>query len=306
MRTLAQALLASAALLACQAHAAGASERRVIASGEQLLGLSERLLSAGSVEDAKTILTALGNDPNPNIRNEARYRLARLLEAEQKNVSAALLLRAIVDDAPSAVPARLELAQLLDRMGDKDGAWRQLRAVRASGLPSNVVRLIDRYSEALRAARPAGMSFEIALAPDSNINRATRSDTLGTVLGDFTIDDDAKAKSGTGLAVSGQAYRRFALPWIEGAGLVRLSGFGNLYRQSRFNDIAVDLAAGPEFRMGSSRIQPRGRAHAALVRPEILQPLGAPRRVAEPADRRSHPAHPRRVGDAPRQPDQRS
>ena len=76
-------------------------------------------------------------------------------------------------------------------MGDKDGAWRQLRAVRAR--PSVRCRaLVDRYSEALRAARPFGMSFEFALAPDSNINRATRSDTLGTVLGDFTIDDDAR------------------------------------------------------------------------------------------------------------------
>ena len=80
---------------------------------------------------------------------------------------------------------------------------------RRRGLPPAVARLVDRYSEALRAARPCGASLEIALAPDSNINRATRSDTLGTVLGDFDIDKDSKAKSGTGLSLHGQAYRRF-------------------------------------------------------------------------------------------------
>ena len=49
------------------------------------------------------------------------------------------------------------------------------------------------------------------MAPDSNINHATRSDTLGTVLGDFDIDQASKAKSGVGLSVRGQAYRRFAI-----------------------------------------------------------------------------------------------
>ena len=82
------------------------------------------------------------------------------------------------------------------------------------------MRLIDRYSEALRAARPAGASFEIALAPDSNINRATRSDTLGTIFGDFDISKDSKARSGTGLSLRGQAYRRLSI----GGGDSLLSG----------------------------------------------------------------------------------
>ena len=69
-------------------------------------------------------------------------------------------------------------------------------------------RLVDRYSAALRAQKPLGASFELAIAPDSNINRATRSDTLGTVLGDFTLNQDAQARSGVGLALRGQVYGR--------------------------------------------------------------------------------------------------
>jgi hypothetical protein len=163
-------------------------------------------------------------------------------------------LREIIDERPSAVPVRLALAQVLDRMGDKDGAWRQLRAAQASGLPPAVARLIDRYSAALRAQRPFGASLEIAIAPDSNINRATRSDTLGTIFGDFQIGDEGKAKSGIGLSLAGQTYRRISIGGDTNL-VLRASGFANLYRDSEFNDLAADLAAGPEFSLGRDRLQ---------------------------------------------------
>lgn len=166
---------------------------------------------------------------------------------------AAAILRQIIDEMPNATGARLELAQLLDRMGDKEGAWRQLRAVRAGGLPREVAKIVDRYSDALRAERAIGASLEIAVAPDSNISRATRSDTLSTVIGDFQIDEDSKAKSGVGLALSGQAFRRLALS-KNAMALVRLSGSADLYKHKRFNDIAVDLAVGPELDLGRSRV----------------------------------------------------
>jgi hypothetical protein len=57
-----------------------------------------------------------------------------------------------------------------------------------------------------------------------------------------------------GLALNAQGYRRFLIPGLDGAALVRISGFGNLYRQSQFNDIGLDAAAGPELQLGSSRI----------------------------------------------------
>jgi len=137
-------------------------------------------------------------------------------------------------------------------MGDKDGAWRQVRAAQAAGLPPAVARIVDRYSEALRGARPYGASVELAVAPDSNISRATRSDTLGTVLGDFQIDEGSKAKSGIGIALQGQAYRRLPIG-DDHQLLFRASGFADLYRKTRFNDLAVDFAAGPEVQIGRSR-----------------------------------------------------
>ncbi len=211
---IAAAMLAAAASIVAEPTSARpylAAQQRVVATAADLFNLAERLASRGATEQAATILTALSDDPNVDVRNEAQFRHSKLLESSGDSTSAAVLLRRILDEKPRAAPVRLELAQLLDRLGDKGGAWRQIRAVQSAGLPPAVARLVDRYSEALRAQRPFGASFEIALAPDSNINRATRSDTLGTVLGDFKIDKASKARSGTGVSLNAQAYRRIGL-----------------------------------------------------------------------------------------------
>jgi hypothetical protein len=224
------------------------------ANAGQLLDLTEQLVRRGRTRDAEAILDVLARDPDSNIRNEARFRHARILLGMKRNREAALLLRRVLDEKPDAIPARLQLASTLQLLGDTNGALRQLRAVQSSGLPPTVARLIDRFSAALRAQRPYGASFEIAIAPDSNINRATRSDTLGTVLGDFQISNESREQSGTGLALSGQAFRRLGIGGDTSL-LLRASGFANLYRRGRFNDLAADLAGGPEFSFGRDRLQ---------------------------------------------------
>ena len=241
-------------LLMSAGSAASPATRSIQLRSDQLLAFAEAAQLKGDIKVAATAYEALSNDRDANIRNEARFRRAKLLVAQGQKSGAAVLLRQILDERPDAAPVRLELAGLLGNMGDYDGAWRQMRAIRAGGLPPNVARLIDRYSEALRARRPFGASFEIALAPDSNINRATRSDTLGTVFGNFQISDDGKARSGTGLALNAQAYRRLSLG-RDASLLVRATGFANLYKRGEFNDIAADLAVGPELYLGGNRIQ---------------------------------------------------
>jgi tetratricopeptide (TPR) repeat protein len=243
------------AVAALAAPAAPAVAPRTIRLNmEQVFSLADAAQERGDIRVAEAAYEALAHDPNKQVRAEALFRHAKLLAKAGQLESAATLFRTLLDERPDAIGARLELVRALDQMGDKDAAWRELRSAQASGLPSRVARLVDRYSEALRSARPMGASLEIAIAPDSNISRSTRSDTLGTVLGDFEIDDDSKAKSGLGLALRGQGYRRFGLG--EGSSiLVRASGFADLYKKSEFNDIALDVAAGPEFLAGRSRVQ---------------------------------------------------
>ena len=142
----------------------------------------------------------------------------------------------------------------LQLLGDPDAALRELRAVQASGLPPAVARLVDRYSQALRASRPIGASFEIALAPDSNINRATRSDTLGTIFGDFDIGKDSKAKSGIGLSLRGQAYRRLrARRWRQQPSRPRSAALPTSIARCGSTTSPLDFAAGPELRLGRNQ-----------------------------------------------------
>jgi outer membrane protein len=226
--------------------------RSIKANAEQMLILAEQMIQDGRAAQAESILQLLARDPKPDVRNEARYRQAMLLEARGENRGAAVLLRRILDDRPGAAPVRLKLATMLHKMGDESSALRELRALRTSELPPNVARFVDRMSASLQATKPLGFQVEIALAPDTNVNRATRSDTLGTVLGDFTLDEGSRARSGVGAAVRGFASARHGLS--DDLRLVaRASGEANLYRHKRFNDIALELAAGPEWRLGGTR-----------------------------------------------------
>ena len=143
-------------------------------------------------QEGRSHSRAVARNPDPDIRNEARFRHSRILRGEKRYREAAVLLRRLLDEKPKAGPARLELAVVLQLLGDTNSALRELRAVQSAGLPPAVARLIDRYSQALRAQRPLGGSIEVSLAPDSNINRATRSDTLGTIFGDFQIAQEGK------------------------------------------------------------------------------------------------------------------
>lgn len=228
-----------------------AEGRRLQATAEQMLGLSEQMIRAGKIAEAEQVLDLLARDPNPDIRNEARYRQAMLFEAKGEDREAAVLLRRILDDKPGAAPVRLKLATMLQKIGDESSARRELRSLRSADLPIQVARFVDRLSASLQASKPLGFQVEFALAPDTNINRATRSDTLGTVFGDFTIDQERK--SGVGGAVRGLAQAR--LPLAADLNLAgRVSGEANLYRDKDFNDIALDIAAGPEFRVGKTRV----------------------------------------------------
>lgn len=225
----------------------------VSVSADQLLSIADRARNAGDSAMAEKAYRALFADPSVEVRSEARFRLAMMFVALRRFPEAAVLLREILDEQPGAQRVRLELAGVLELMGDEAGARRALREAQAGGLPPDVARLVDRYSAALRAQKPLGASIDIALAPDSNINRATRSDTLGTVLGDFDLDKDAKQQSGIGLALRGQGYARLQLG--KGTNLFgRIAGSADLYRDGTFNDFSLAAAIGPELRVGADRL----------------------------------------------------
>jgi len=227
--------------------------RTIRATAGQMFNLAEEMVRRGKIHDAETILDLLSRDPDSNVRNEARFRRALLLEAAGRKDAAAVLLRRILDEKPDATAVRLKLATMLHKMGHEDSALRELRALRTSDLPPDVARFVDRLSASLQATKPLGFQIEFALAPDTNINRATRSDTLGTIFGDFTLDRGSQARSGVGAVLRGFAQARHMLNGDLGI-VARANGEASLYRRKDFNDIAVELSVGPEWRIGRTRL----------------------------------------------------
>lgn len=219
-----------------------------------LLAFGERLEAAGQPDRAGQVYRALMADRDSSVRAEARFRLAKLLITGGRRIEAAVLLRQVIDAHPAAAPPRLELIGVLYQLGDETAALREIRALSTLDLPLNVARFVDRMSLSLRASRPLAVQLELAIAPDSNINRSTKSDTLGTVLGDFDLDKSSKAQSGLGAAVRSYVQGRFDLS-PQTALRAHASLDASLYREHKFNDISVEVAAGPELQLRAVRLQ---------------------------------------------------
>lgn len=252
MRHLPALLLAAGALLPAAPVWAQPAEQMTVSPAD-MFAIVDAARDRGDLATAEAALRALSRNRDAGIRQEARFRLGMMLAANGRHSEAASLFREILDDEPKAQRVRLELARTLDAMGDEAGARRALREVQAGGLPPDVARFVDRYAAALRAQKPLGVSLDLALAPDSNINRAPQSRTFGTVVGDFELDEDSRRRSGVGAALRLQAFARTPLS-DQTSLLVRMEGSADLYRETSFNDVALTLLAGPEFRLGSHRL----------------------------------------------------
>ncbi len=230
------------------------SEQRQELNAAQMFAYADAARDKGDFATAEAAYRALSHDPQPELRTEARFRLGMMLADQMRKYrEAAVEFRKILDDKPDTPGVRLQLARMQAQLGDLGAARRELRAVRANTLPPEVDQMVRFYANALESMKNVGGSLELALAPSNNINRATTSDTLGTVIGDFTLNDDAKAKSGIGLSVRGQTYARLPLSAKVDV-LARLSGDADLYRHSDFNDMALAAQIGPQWRWGADRL----------------------------------------------------
>lgn len=222
----------------------------------QLFDIAEQARAAGRTADAEAIYKALSADPKLEIRQEARFRLGMMQSAAGHFTEAALSFRAILDEQPNAARVRLELARVLALMGDEGKARQALRQAQASGLPPEVALVVDRFANALRSTKTFGGSFELAIAPDSNINRATSLKELDTVIAPLTLSEDARSQSGVGAHLTGQVYARLRLS--DTLNLVpRLSGDGTFYEDSQFNDLSGSALMGLEWQIGpGDRLMP--------------------------------------------------
>jgi tetratricopeptide (TPR) repeat protein len=230
----------------------------VTLSPTELFALADRARDAGDFNGAEVAYRALAGNPDIELRTEARFRLGLMLADRLGNPrEAAVFFREILDEKPNAARVRFELARMHVMLGNSNAAEREFRAVGATAaLPPEVERLVRFYANALSAFKPFGGSIELALAPDTNVNRATRSDTLGTVVGDLTLDEDARARSGV---LPGQG-RRFGQS--APAGLCRRQ----LLSCSRISRLCALGSGRTRICLGTGSDHPIARPCLALVR----------------------------------------
>jgi tetratricopeptide (TPR) repeat protein len=247
--------LAGLSLATAPAHAQQQGERIDNLKATQVFALAAQAESADRPNDAEALYRALAQDPDIEIRSEARFRLGMMLSRLNRNRDAAIAFRALLDEKPDAARVRLELARILAVLGDEGAARRELRAAQAGGLPPQVAQVVDQFAQALRSRKPWGASLEFALVPDSNINRATDAETLDTIIAPLDLSRDARQKSGLGARASGQVYARIPIA-TDLALLPRISGQGEFYREGAFNDVSASTLLGLEWSPGRDRIRP--------------------------------------------------
>ena len=142
--------------------------------------------------------------------------MAALAEAEQTGDRAArrqlhdraiAAFRLILVNRPELVRVRLELARAFFLKGQYDLARRHFELVLAGGVPPPVAANIRAFLDAVQARKRFTGYFGAAIAPDSNLNAASESETvyIDTVFGrlPFTRQGDIGAESVLGLSVWG-------------------------------------------------------------------------------------------------------
>lgn len=217
---------------------------------QQLLAQASMLVQARRFDEAKPLVTALGQAPG--LAMESHF-LAGYIAVETGDVDTAIdQFRASLAVDPKQTRVRLELARAL-MMKRKDGsaAYHFRLAAQDNALTPEIRATIQSQQGLLRDRRPWRVTTEFGLAPDTNITNGTRAETIDLIVGNqalpLTLDERARQRSGLGQTARFSAGYRFGLG-ERGALLIDGDAQGVNYEGITADDYTVQLAAGPEFR----------------------------------------------------------
>jgi hypothetical protein len=215
------------------------------------------MIAAADYVDAEAILRKRVRD-NPRDA-EAHFLMGMIAVRSGSDTAAAAQFRAALAIDPRLVRVRLELARVLYHEGNYRSALRHFRLAEASNLPAGVRTNVNRFLGAIRNAKAWSYNVDVALAPDSNINAAT-SAREAIIFGlPFTLDDQARRRSGTGLALS--ANIEFA-PRVSPHARFRMGALVSRrdYRAKSFDDDYYSVYAGPRLQLGRFDVSLLGAA----------------------------------------------
>lgn len=170
----------------------------------------DRLLDTGAYDEARQLLRRSVGSGREAALHYAHFE-GLILVRQNRHEDAIALFREIVAAAPDFSPSRVELARLLYRAGQADGASYHFEAISLGEDDIGLKRLAQAYLDRMRSERPYGFSGYLSILPSTNVNRGTRDTIFESGLGSGVIGDDARETSGIGIAAGGSAYREWTL-----------------------------------------------------------------------------------------------
>lgn len=217
------------------------------------LGAASALIDRGRYDEASLILDAIDKMP---ARDRAKFDVTeraflrgRIAFGKGDFKTAIQYYEAILAKHPEVVRVRLELARSLLMDGQYDRAERDFEFVLAGDVPPNVAANINRFLEQIYARRTWRFRFNMAVAPDTNINNATDSATVDIFGLPFSLGQDARRTSGIGLFASGGVEYRPRLN-NQVRLLTNLQAQRTEYKGKQFDDTIVSGSLGPEITEG--------------------------------------------------------
>ena len=244
---------ALAAVASPQATAPADAAEMLTYTPAQLLSRTERLIDLREFALAKTLATALGEDPA--YRFKAQFLLGYIAVETGDLKTGVREFRAALASQPGATRVRLELARALQLQGkDAAASYHYRLAQRADDLPPEIRATVNSSLALLRDRKPWALNVEVALVPDSNITGGTRSPTVDIDVGGgklpFTLGGNAVARSGLGQSA------RVVGTYRTGTGRHGLLTDGEVsgvnYAGTSVDDYGAQLAFGPDLRTKST------------------------------------------------------
>ena len=217
------------------------------------LATAGALIDRGQYDEAQIILDAIEQMPPKDQAKfdatERAFLRGRIAFGRKDYKTAIQYYETILAQHPEVVRVRLELARALLFDGKYDRAERHFELVLAGDIPKNVATNINRFLDQIYAQRTWRFRFNVAVAPDTNINNATDSETVDIFGLPFSLGEDARRNSGVGLFASGGVEYRPKLSDTTRL-LTNLQVQRTEYKGSQFDDMIVSGNLGPEMTYG--------------------------------------------------------
>lgn len=219
---------------------------------------ARQLMSAGRLDEAEA---ALDHRLAVSLKDvQARFLKGMIAVARGDNRLAIRIFRSILIDEPDATRVRLELARAFYLAKEYGNAMRQFQFALAGNPPPEVVANIKLYIAAIRDAKSVSYNFGVAIAPDTNLNTGSSAREVSLFGLPFDLSEDAKQRSGIGLALEAGAE------WAPRIGKDKrlrlgLNGQRREYSGSDFDDMTIAGYAGPRLVSGQWDLSLLGTAY---------------------------------------------